>query len=249
MTSGFTEDHFSDRTGYGTYRPEYPDGLFAWLAERAPSRRLVWDVACGTGQASAGLSRHFDRVVATDASEDQLARATPVDNVAYHVAPAERSPLEDGAADLVTVAQAYHWFDFAPFHAEARRVLREDGVLAVWSYGRCRIDPGIDAVVNEFHDVTLSDYWPAKRRHVLDAYVNLPVPVPRVETGFAIGTDWSFERFVGYVGTWSSVHAWDTRHGSSPLPAFRERLAVAWGDVSSDRRITWPLSVFAGRLD
>ena len=65
MSAGFA-DHFSDQSqDYARFRPNYPPGLFAWLAEIAPQRRLAWDCATGSGQAALGLSQHFDQVVAS----------------------------------------------------------------------------------------------------------------------------------------------------------------------------------------
>jgi ubiquinone/menaquinone biosynthesis C-methylase UbiE len=84
---------------------------------------MAWDCAAGSGQATADLARRFDRVIATDASSEQISAAKPISNVEYRVATAEQSGLSDNCADLVTVAQALHWFDLPKFYAEARRVL------------------------------------------------------------------------------------------------------------------------------
>src|SRR5689334_16684936 len=96
---------------YASFRPGYPPELFAWLARAAPARGAVWDCGCGSGQASVALAEHFSQVFATDASAEQIAAARPHPRVRYSVAPAENSGLEPGCADLVTVAQALHWFD------------------------------------------------------------------------------------------------------------------------------------------
>ncbi len=97
------KDHFSSHAAdYRTYRP----ALFAFLAEAAPARNLVWDCGTGNGQAAVALAEHFAKVFATDASADQVKNAEPHPRVEYAVAPAEKCPLPDGVADLVTVAQA-----------------------------------------------------------------------------------------------------------------------------------------------
>ena len=120
-------DHFSGVAGaYAEFRPRYPDALFDWLAEAAPSRELAWDCATGNGQAAVALARVFTRVVATDASAEQVQAATPHPRVEYRVGPAEESGLTSDSADAVTVAQALHWFDRPSFYAEASRVLRRE---------------------------------------------------------------------------------------------------------------------------
>src|SRR5690606_38991403 len=113
---------------YAAFRPTYPEALFAWLAAESPGHALAWDCATGNGQAALALAEHFDAVLATDVSAAQLTHAPPHPHVRYAVAPAEAAPLADASADLVTVAQAFHWFDRDAFFAEAGRVLRPGGL-------------------------------------------------------------------------------------------------------------------------
>src|SRR5262245_54646169 len=106
------KDHFSGHAdSYEAYRPTYPDTLFAHLASIAPGQVMAWDCATGNGQAAVPLARHFKSVVATDPSVKQLGQARRQDSILYAVAHAERTPLPRGSVDLVTVAQALHWFD------------------------------------------------------------------------------------------------------------------------------------------
>jgi len=109
-------DHFAQVAAhYASHRPTYPAELFSWLAAQAPSQGLVWDCATGTGQAALGLADHFEQVWATDASGSQIEAATACAGVQYHTAPADCSGLPDQSVDLVTVAQALHWFDLERF--------------------------------------------------------------------------------------------------------------------------------------
>lgn len=85
--------------------------------------------------------------MAADASAQQIETAEPYPHVEYRVAPAERSGLETGSADLVAVAQALHWFDFPAFFEEAKRVLRPGGIIAVWAYNLLSILPDIDGPI------------------------------------------------------------------------------------------------------
>src|SRR5690348_5604379 len=106
------KDHFSAHaSAYASARPHYPAALFDWLARQCATRALVWDAGCGNGQASQALAAHFEQVYASDPSAEQIAAAEPLANIRYVVEPAEQCGLDDATADLVTVAQAMHWFD------------------------------------------------------------------------------------------------------------------------------------------
>src|SRR5690606_31583471 len=127
-------DHFSGHAaGYAQARPTYPEALFDWLAAQCAQRELAWDAGCGNGQAAIALARHFARVIATEPSAEQVAQAPAHPRVEYRVEPAESPSLADASADLVTVAQAMHWFDLDRFHVGVRRVLRPGGLVAVWT--------------------------------------------------------------------------------------------------------------------
>ena len=137
------KDHFSGHAAaYHAARPCYPDALFDWLADAAPARGLAWDAGCGNGQASVALAARFARVHASDPSAAQIANAEARPDIAYRIEPAEHCSLPHAGADLVTVAQALHWFDPARFYAEVRRVLKPRGVFAAWCYADCRVEIG-----------------------------------------------------------------------------------------------------------
>ena len=240
-------DHFSRVAGeYASSRPRYPDALFAWLASVAPARRLAWDAGCGSGQASTALGAHFARVVATDASAAQLAAAEPHPRVAYHNARETNPALADGSVDLVTVAQAVHWFDRPVFWAEAERVLAPDGVLAVWTYGVAEITAEVDAVIAPFYGDVLGPYWPPERSHCDTHYRDIGFPYATLPTpAFAMSVTWSRPQLVAYLRTWSAVGQYLRREGVDPVLALEPALAAVWPD-GVDRTVTWPLTVLAG---
>jgi SAM-dependent methyltransferase len=241
------KDHFSHASDeYRRSRPRYPLELFEWLASQAPDRALAWDCGTGNGQAAVGLSCCFERVVATDASAAQIAQAEAAEGVEYRVAPAEEPPLDDASVDLVTVAQALHWFDIPRFHDGARRVLKPGGIIAEWGYGIADIDPAIDPVTQYFAAVTVGPYWPPERAMVDSSYEGVPFPFERIDApAFAMTAEWKLDRFLAYLGTWSSVSGYRKAVGTDPLPALREELAPLWG--KGERVIRWPLLLRAGR--
>lgn len=248
--SGF-RDHFSRQAAaYARARPDYPDALFDALAAAAPGRGLVWDVGTGSGQAATALARRFDRVVATDASGAQLRHAVRTARVDYVAARAEAAPLADGVADVVTVAQALHWFEPAGFHAEVRRVARRGGLIAAWSYGDARLDDGpADALLAAFNREVVGPDWPAERAYVGEGLRALPVPHAPVDIDApaAIERRWTADELLAYVASWSATVRHATRTGTDPLPALAAPLRARLGT----RRVTvrWPLVVRAGRVE
>jgi SAM-dependent methyltransferase len=247
------KDHFSGNSAdYAAYRPSYPPKLFAWLAEQAPGREMAWDCATGSGQAALGLAHHFQGVVATDASADQIAQARPHAGVNYRVARAEASGLPAGSVDLVTVAQAAHWFDLPAFHAEVRRVLKPGGALAIWCYERLHVEPALDELIEDFYGSQLGPHWPPERRHVEAGYLSLDFPYQETSVpAFAMEATWTLDQLMGYLATWSAVKAYRRTLGQDPLPDLRNRLASVWQasgvSLATPKTIKWPLSLRFGR--
>ncbi len=244
------KDHFSTATpAYAAYRPGYPSALFAWLAGCCAVRERAWDCATGSGQAATGLARHFRQVIATDASAAQIASAQACPGVEYRVAPAEASGLGTAEVDLVTVAQAAHWFDLPAFYVEARRVLKPGGVLVLWCYERLGIQPELDALIAGFYDGLLGEYWPPERRLVEAGYRTLDFPFGKIPPPvFDMTAEWNLDQLLGYFSTWSALKRYREATGSDPLPALRETLAEVWGAPERPKPIKWPLSVRAGRV-
>lgn len=246
--TGF-KDHFSvNAGGYAAHRPHYPDALFAWLAARCPRQDLAWDCATGSGQAARGLAAHFPRVIATDASAEQIANAVPCAGVEFRVAPAEASGLDAAGVDLVTVAQAAHWFDLPRFHAEVRRVLRPGGAIALWGYERLELEPEVSRLVGHFYHRDLDGFWPPERHHVEAAYRELPFPFAEEATAeFAMTARWDLHDLLGYLSTWSAVKNYRQARGRDPIPELGERLARVWGSPDTRKDIKWPLFLRFGR--
>lgn len=242
-------DHFSAQAAaYAEFRPTYPDALGEWLATVAPSPIRVWDCATGSGQAAVMLARHFQDVIATDASATQLANAARHERITYRVASADHSGLADASCDVVTVAQAAHWFLLSDFYAEAARVLRPGGLLAVWGYARLTSDsPEVDALVHHFQYTQLNGFWPAGREYVDDEYRSLPFPWPAVVTPrFEMTAHWTRDQLLGYISSWSAVERYRRTTGTDPLPGLEAQTKDIWRDASDVRTIRWPLFVRAG---
>lgn len=244
------KDHFSSESpNYTRFRPRYGRELFAYLAGLVSDHRLAWDCATGSGQAAVSLSEFFDRVIATDASEDQIRSAIPDPRIEYRVAQAEKPNLEAASCDLITVAQALHWFDRPGFYAEAKRVLKPEGVLAVWSYNLLRISPAVDAVVNRFYTETVGPFWPPERKMVENGYRGLSFPFEEVDTPeFATTAEWSVDALLGFLGTWSASKRYQQALGQDPVTLIEDKLHCAWPESGKPLLVRWPLAIRVGRL-
>jgi SAM-dependent methyltransferase len=246
------KDHFSGHArDYATYRPGYPDDLIDFVAALPRRRGTAWDAGTGSGQAAVALAGRFDQVIGTDPSAQQVENADPHPRIEYRVATAEDSGLPDASVDLVAVAQAFHWFDFDRFFAEARRVLAPGGAVALWSYNLARVSPGVDAWIDHLAHGLLGSWWPPERRWVNEEYRTIPFPFPEVEAPvFHLYEDWDLERYLLYVRTWSAFKRYEKATGRDPIEESRQEIEAAWGEPAMSaipRTLAWPIFLRASQ--
>jgi len=235
--------------GYALYRPRYPRELIDYLAGVTTQHETVWDCACGSGQLSVPLAERFARVIATDASAEQLAQAEAHPRVEYRKATAEASGLPDMSVDLITVAQAAHWFDRARFYEEVRRVGRRGAVVALICYGVHSVDDAVDPIVRAFYGVSLAPYWGPERVHVEEGYRRFDFPFDEFAAPpMELSASWNLSQLIGYIETWSAVWAMVQDRGRSTLDDLREALSRTWGSAETVRTIRWPLRMRIGRV-
>ena len=243
------KDHFSGHAAaYAAARPGYPDGLFSFLAAMSPAQDLAWDCATGNGQAAVGLATYFSRVIATDASSGQIDAAQAHPTIDYRVAPAENAALVAGSVDLITVAQALHWFSVAEFFASCKQALKPEGLLAVWCYGQCTVTPAVDDLVAKLYSGTLDNYWPEERRLVEQGYSSVVFPFSRVKQipKFAMRVTWTAAQFLDYLSSWSASQRYLADKGSDPVAAIADELHLAWGEPL-EKPVSWPLTLIVCR--
>jgi SAM-dependent methyltransferase len=244
------EDHYSGHAdAYARHRPRYPDALFAWLASVIPGRALAWDAGTGNGQVAAALTAYVDRVVATDASADQLARAVPHERVTYELAPADRVSLPDGSVDLITAGAAAHWFELEGFYREVRRVGKKGAVVALFSYGPRDFADAVAPVVHRFQEEVLAGFWPERIHYVHDRYATLPFPFDELAVPpLAMTAEWNLAELLAFLDTWSASQRFLRERGTRAIDEIAPELAEAWGDPTVRRELRCPLFGRAGRV-
>ncbi len=219
------------------------------MAGLCPVHQLAWDCGSGNGQCALPLTKFFDQVVANDPSERQLALANQHPRITYHVAVAEDIEFSPGTVDLITVAQAIHWFDFPRFYEVVNRVLKPEGIIAVLGYGLLTITLEIDKVIRFLYDDLLGPYWLPEREMIDRVYQTIPFPFEEVNAPtFFITTEWTFHELVGYLNTWSSTRRYINLNGRNPIWQIEPRLKAAWGNESRKRSIRFPMFLRIGKI-
>jgi SAM-dependent methyltransferase len=242
-------DYFSaGAREYARFRPTYPGELFDWVAGLCSERDWAWDCACGSGQATTELAARFALVTGTDANRAQIANAPSLPNIDWHPAPAEDSGIPAGAIDLVTVAQALHWFDTAKFWRECQRVLKPNGIVAAWGYGTARLEhAAADRIFQDYHYGTLGSFWPKERQLVEERYASIDFPFEEIPApDFTITAEWDASRIAGYCASWSATDCYRKAKNTDPIPSLAKHLTTELGEKTIP--IRWPIFLRAGRL-
>ena len=245
------EDHFSELAeSYSRYRPSYPKKLFAYLASICKQHQLAWDCGTGNGQAAISLADYFDKIIATDASKEQLEQSSKHPKIIFKNEPAEKVSVENSSTDLVTVASAVHWFNFEKFYSEVNRVLKPDGIIAVWGYHLFTIAPEIDKLLIKYYREILKDYWPEQFHYVDNRYADLPFPFDElIPPELEMITEWDLNQVAGFLSSWSGTKIFQQKRGYHPLAEIWDELKKEWGVEKLRRKINWTLYLRVGKVN
>ncbi len=241
-------DYFSDVAArYAAYRPTYPPALVEYLRE-VTHGDTAWDIGCGSGQLTVALASTFDRVIATDPANAQIAEAPAHPRVEYRVCPAEDSGLDDGSIDLAVAAQAAHWFDWPRFVDEVRRVTHAGSIVALIGYRNPELEGELGREVTTFIEDIAGPFWPAGRAHINTGYRDLVLPWPALEAPpIEMAVRWARDEFLGYASSWSATNRLRKARGPADFDAFCTRVAALWPD-GEPRRVRWPFILEVARV-
>ncbi len=243
--------HFAQNPDeYLQYRPDYPMALFEYLVGLCEHRQLAWDCGTGSGQAAIALAAYFEEIVASDVNQEPLNIALQKNNLSYHCWPAEETELKEASVDLITVAQALHWFDLDSFYEEARRVAKPHGLIAAWCYTLGSINPDLDKVIQKlYHDILGNAYWPKERRYIDEGYKTIAFPFKKIKTPlFEAQKTFHLPALIGYLHTWSAVKEYQLQNEQDPVELILPELQTAWGDREVPMTMRWPIHLLVGKL-
>lgn len=242
------KDNFSKQSdAYARFRPDYPDALLRHIIAQVSHFDTALDCGTGNGQLALRLANHFGQVFATDMSAEQLRHAPARPNITYRQLPAEHTDFADRQFDLITVAQAIHWFDFDAFYAEVYRTLRDDGLFVATGYALFCVHPEIDLLLDEFYTDIVGPYWDAERRYIDAHYRTIPFPFEELPAPrFYQHYEWTLPALLGYLGTWSAVQHYRRQTGEDPVALLEPRLQAVWGRAET-RTVSFPILLRMGR--
>lgn len=242
------KDLFSSNSlHYKQARPNYSIQIVKEILKHVPERNFAWDCGAGSGQFTQLLAPYFNHVMATDISEAQLQQAPYFENVSYQVQAAEQTSIAANSIDLITVAQAIHWFDFDAFYKEVKRVLKPQGVFAAIGYGLIEVqDAAINSLVQQLYFETLNGYWDAERRYIDELYQTIPFPfneqaVPELRLQY----QWSPQQLLSYLKTWSALKHYLDKNDHEPLQRISEVLQTAPDNLD----VTFPILLRVGTAE
>lgn len=161
----------------------------------------------------------------------------------------------ENSVDLVTVAEAVHWFDLPKFYSLVTRLLRKPGgIIAVWGYNDMAVTPAFDSVMKRVRD-TVVPFWDPNAQHLMNGYRTLPFPFQSVGLGcegeplqLDIQKLLSFEGLVRFFRSSSAVTTAKERGVDLLSEGVIKDLESAWGGRNLIRTVTYKAFMLAGKV-
>lgn len=249
MMGPFHDIFSKQATNHARFRPSYPHEIYDFLTRLTPDHELAWDCGTGNGQSAIHLADFFEQVHASDQNEMQIANAFAHERVDYRIERADQPAIPDRSVDLITVAQAIHWFDVESFYAAAKRVMKPDGILAIWAYSLPQIHTKIDEIILNFRHRVVGPYWPPELRLLDHGYTTISFPFKEIEPPeFHIRKRMALEEIIGHVRSWSATEQFLQQTGVDPMPELRRQLLTQWGRQDALRTVSWKLMMRVGKI-
>ncbi|MFX1433926.1 MAG: class I SAM-dependent methyltransferase [Promethearchaeota archaeon] len=156
---------FSSRVeNYIKFRPNYPSEIIKFLKEKKILIKdsIIADIGSGTGILSEIFLKNGNVVYGIEPNADMRNAAEKLlENYSDFITvdgSAESTNLKGKSIDIITVGQAFHWFDIKQTQKEFRRILKEGGyVILIWN-NRKKSDSGFSTEYEKFITKYGKDY-------------------------------------------------------------------------------------------
>ena len=241
----------SNNKEYSKFRPDYPKELYEFIIKHTQNQNSAWDCATGTGQAAAVLAEYFDIVYATDAAENQIKEAIQKPNIKYTTALSNKSYLKENSIDLITIAQALHWFANDETYKEIKKVAKKDAVIAAWCYTaswECEFK-NIAEIWSEFYSI-IRPYFSFGRHYIDEKYETILFPFKEIKTPkFFIKKQWGIYEIINYAGTFSALKNYVKQTNTNPIEDFLiPALKKNWPENNNKIQINIPIHLKLGKV-
>ena len=247
-------DKFSNQSEiYKKYRPGYPKELYDFILAtiKLDDRNECWDCGTGNGQVAKVLSKYFKTIHATDISANQINHAEKNPNIAYSITRSEKTPFKENQFDLITVAQAIHWFDIKAFTSEVKRVGKNGSKICVWGYGLINVDEKVNPIIQRFYNDLTGPYWNTERRHIDSNYetINFDFAALEAPKNLKIRSNWKLDELIGFLNSWSAVQNYmKENNGENPVEKIVDELAEVWpGNII--KQVSFPIFMKIGIIE
>ncbi|QIW10391.1 class I SAM-dependent methyltransferase [Francisella sp. LA112445] len=228
---------------YQKARPSTPAEIIDYLKNNIPSYKKAWDCGTGNGQTAIKLAEFIDKIHATDISKDQISKAFKHKNIKYFESNETSSMFNDESVDLVTASQAAHWFDISKFEKECLRILKPNGIIAIWTYYRdIQINGKTEVIYQEFLNA-IDSFFP-EGNGLVEIYQSINLNLPMLNAPkFEQTKQMDFDNFIEYLKSISAYAEYIKNHRKCPLIelGFYDKFRKSWGEPSTINTITWPI--------
>lgn len=169
----------------------------------------------------------------------------------------ERDVAPQSSIDVVTIAQAIHWFDLPSFYKQVKWVLKKPhGVIAAWCYTVPEVNDSVDAVLQQFYRISTGPYWEPQRKLVDQKLSSIDFPFEPVDgvdhTGpfqFVAERSMVFDNYLTYLRSWSAYQTAREKGLELLSDDVIEEFKRAWAENGEDQKVVkYPIYLRIGRV-
>jgi hypothetical protein len=234
---------------YSAFRPIYPTAFYDFILKQCRNKFCAWDCGTGNGQVAFELSKHFQKVYATDISHNQIEQAFKQERITYKVESVEKCSFADDSFDFIIAAQSAHWFDLNQFYEQVYRTAASNCIIVLAGYSLIQVDQNEDVIISELYSDILGSYWDPERKYIDDQYRSISFPFTEINAPeFYIELNWSLTHLLGYLKTWSAAGNYEKLHHVNPIDLIAKNLKDTWGDAPI-KKIRFPVFMRLGLVE